>query len=52
MRTQADAGDELEEVNKVESMFLLAEAVSVGQEVGVVVESVVGGGLVEGCWIS
>ena len=32
VRSCADVGDELEEVNKVESTFLLAEVTSVDQE--------------------
>ena len=51
-RRRADAGDESEEVNKVESIFLLAEATFGSQEEDVGVELVVGGGLVEVCWIS
>ena len=51
-RRRADAGDESEEVNKVESIFLLAETTFGSQEEDVGVELVVGGGLVEVCWIS
>ena len=51
-RRRADAGDELEEVNKVEIIFLLAEATFVSQVEDIGVEVVVGGGLVEDCWIS
>ena len=51
-RRRADAGDEPEEVNKVESTFLLAEATFVSQEEDVGVELVDGGGLVEVCRIS
>ena len=47
----ADAGNEPEEVNKVESTFLLAEATFVSQGEDVGAELVVGGGLVEVCWI-
>lgn len=36
----------------MESIFLLVEAAPVSQEEGVGAELVVGGGLVEGCWIS
>ena len=51
-RLRADAGDELEEVSKAETMFLLAEATFVSHEEDVGVELVAGGGLVEDCWIS
>ena len=51
-RRRADAGDEPEEVNKVESTFLLAEVTFVSQEEDVGAELVVGSGLVEVCWIS
>ena len=51
-RLRADAGDELEEVSKAETMFLLAEATFVSQEEDVGVEVVAGGGLEEDRWIS
>ena len=51
-RRRADAGDESEEVNKVGSIFLLAETTFGSQEEDVGVELVVGGGLVEVCRIS
>ena len=51
-KRRADAGDEPEEVNKVEITFLLAEATFVSQEEDVGVELVVGGGLLEVCRIS
>ena len=51
-RRRADVGDELEELNKVEIISLLAEATFVSQEEDAGLEVVVGGGLVEDCWIS
>ena len=51
-RFRASTGDKLEEVSKVETMFLLAEVIFVSQEEDAGADLVVGGGLVEECWIS
>ena len=51
-KRRADVGDEPEEVNKVEIIFLLAETTFGSQEEDAGAELVVGGGMAEVCRIS